>query len=260
MGQRFLVSAEVLRKIIAASKLSPEDTVLEIGAGFGTLTIELARRAKRVIAVEKDPRLIPALEKNLRDRNISNVTIVAGDILKLFPDKLPLPKTYRVIANIPYYLTSRLIRVLLESDRHPADIFLTVQKEVAERITAAPPRMNLLALAVQAYAEPKILFTVPPSAFSPQPQVDSALIRITNIGKQFFIRQWLDERMLFAILRAAFRGKRKTLENSLSQNLKLPKPLVSRILVAQGLPGKRPEMLSLAEWSRLIRALAAEIK
>ena len=256
LGQHFLVSGPILKKIIAAAELSPNDTVLEVGPGLGTLTVELAQRAQRVIAVEKDSRLIPALEKNLRDQHIANVEIVAGDILKLFPGELALPDEYRVIANIPYYLTSRLIRILLEGEHPPRDILLMVQQEVAKRIVAEPPHMNLLGLAVQTYATPKTLFAVPPRAFSPPPQVSSALVSIKNIGRSFFVEQSVDEKKFFLVARAGFQGRRKILENTLSRNLNIAKPKVREILGAHHLFGKRPETLSREEWARLTHAFA----
>ncbi len=283
MGQRFLISRPVLERIIAAAGLKPTDTVLEIGAGRGELTRALAERAGRVIAVEKDPRLAEALERELSHRSVSdsgqrtrqvntddrrhllnapsgeNVTIIRGDILKLFPEALPLPNRYRVIANIPYYLTSRLIRRLLEAERPPKDILIMVQREVAERITARPPHMNLLALSVQAYGKPEILFPIPAQAFRPPPSVDSAFIRIGNIRKDFFREQGLDERKFFAILRAAFQGKRKTLENSLARNANLSKSKVADALGKLNLSGKRPEALGLEDWVKLARAFQNEM-
>lgn len=169
--------------------------------------------------------------------------------------ELGLPRGYRVVANIPYYLTARLLRLLLTGEHQPRDMLLMVQREVAERIVARPPRMNLLALSVQAYGDPKIIFDVPRSAFSPRPKVDSAFIRIGNINKEFFTSRAIDEEKFFTVLRAAFRGKRKVLENTLSKNLKLPKLAVAEVLASLTFSGKRPEELSPAEWGKLVRAI-----
>lgn len=256
MGQHFLRSGAVLAKIIAAANLSKTDTVLEIGPGLGVLTFELARWAKEVVAVEKDKRLAALLEKKLKKERISNVRLITADILKIFPiSHLSLPTSYKIVANIPYYLTGRLIRKFLTCEHPPTEMLLMVQKEVAERIIARPPKMNLLAIAVQAYAEPKILFRVPKNAFWPQPKVDSALIRISKISKRFFAAADVEESEFFAIVRAAFQGKRKTLENSLAKNLKLPKAAVSKTLSELGLLGKRPEMLGIENWIKLTHQL-----
>ncbi len=261
MGQRFLVSRAVLEKIIAAADLSRTDTVLEIGPGLGTLTRALAERAGRVIAVEKDGQLVEILREKLAAEGFRNVELIHGDILKLFPAHLPLPSgPYKVVANIPYYLTGRLLRLLLSGAYPPKEMLLMVQKEVAERIVAKPPKTNLLTLAVQAYGEPEALFRVPASAFHPRPRVDSALIRIKSIGKHFFIRHRLREEIFFKVLGAAFRGKRKTLENVLSKNLNVPKVRLRETLTALGLTGKRPEMLSLGEWGELTRALTKKVE
>lgn len=258
MGQNFLVSRHILEKIIAAAGCSPEKIILEIGPGLGALTLELARHCGKVVAVEKDPRLVVLLEKKLAEEKIANVKIIRGDILKIDFSDLGLGNHYSVVANIPYYLTSRLIRMLLEHHNPPGKIFLMIQKEVAERIVAKPPRMNLLALSVQANAKPEILFLVPANAFSPKPRVDSAFIRISGIGKKLFASP-AEEKIFFEIARAAFGGKRKTLDNSLAHNLKIPKIRVTEILKKSSLAGRRPEALGLNEWSKLTEAVGREI-
>lgn len=254
LGQHFLVSRTVLAKIVAAANLTPTDTVLEIGPGRGILTFALAERAGKVIAVEKDPRLAGLLERELESRGIKNVTIIRGDILKLFPDQLRLPHYYRVVANIPFYLTSRLIRRLLESAERPQDILLTVQKEVAERIVAKPPRMNLLALAVQAYCRPRILFRIPASAFNPRPKVESAAIALADISTDFFTKHNIPEAAFFSLLRAAFSQKRKTIANSLARALGDKKQGIAVLRRAGVPPAARPETLTLEDWARLLRS------
>ena len=271
LGQRFLVSSAVLAKIIESAKLSSDDTLLEIGPGTGILTFELARRAREVIAVEKDSRLAAALAGELERRGITNVRLILGDILKIPLEKLVVhpprswekynkPKVrergavrYRVVANIPYYLTSRLIRVLLEAEHPPSDILLMVQKEVAERIVARPPKMNLLALSVQAYGRAEIICRVPASAFSPRPRVDSALIKISDISTAFFHKHHISPHAFFALTRAGFSQKRKTLANSLARPYG-GKPQTLKLIRAAGLgQSARAQELSLAAWARLAR-------
>lgn len=253
LGQHFLASREVLGKIIAAAAPQAEDVVLEVGPGSGALTRALAPRVRRMVAVEKDRLLCGSLREALEREGMANVSLVCGDILRLYPDALNLPARFRVVANIPYYLTSRLIRILLEREPRPKMIHLMVQHEVAERIVASPPKMNLLALAVQLYGTPVICFRVPPSAFSPQPNVASAFIAITAIGK--FRGSRRDEKTFFTVLRAAFQAKRKTMENSLAQNLGRSKSLVAAILRQHRLAGRRPESVTIAEWVALARDL-----
>ena len=271
MGQRFLTSRPILEKIIDAAGLSKDDTALEIGPGTGALTIELAKKAGRVIAVEKDKKLFELLELRLKRLGIANVRLILGDILKLVEnseretmsgkqDRLAplvhcslLTDSYKVVANIPYYLTSRLIRIFLESENQPAEMFLMVQKEVAERIIAKPPRMNLLALSVQAYAEPEIMFGVPRHAFSPTPRVDSAFIRFKKISRSFFDKNGIEPDRFFRIVRAGFRAKRKTLANNLEEYLgdkKTAKMLLKKCAID---PGARAETLSLENWAILAR-------
>lgn len=256
LGQHFLVSPDILKKIIWAAGLSQNDTALEIGPGTGTLTRALARQSGMVVAVEKDAELYRALEAALNREKISNVRLVLGDILKTSFERLGLPPHYVVVANIPYYLTSRLIRRLLESEATPQRIFLMVQQEVALRMTARPPDMNLLALSVQAYGTPEVLFAVPPKAFSPPPKVDSAFIAIRDI-RPFESRHGTPAEVFFRLARAAFQGKRKTIENSLSHNLGIPKKPLAKVLVTHDLAQKRPEELDIGDWVRLSKDLMA---
>lgn len=253
LGQHFLVSRSVLARIMAAAELAPNDIVLEIGAGTGVLTRAIARKAGTVIAVEKDRALADRLLRALAQEGVRNVRIVADDILRLSPADLGLPDHYVVVANIPYYLTSRLVRRLVEADRTPERMVLMVQREVARRIVARPPAMNLLAIGVQAYADAKVVLSVPRTAFRPMPQVTSALIHIRPQGRNFFHRTGIQPERFFAIVRAAFSGKRKILENTLAAPLGVPKAELARILCAIGLSGRRPQELSLKDWGTLIR-------
>ena len=257
LGQYFLASRPVLETIARATDDLRALPVLEIGPGRGALTFLLAGRFPKVIAVEKDERLADELENALRERNIKTVSVARGDILELFPNHLALPERYAVIANIPYSLTSRLIRVLLESGRRPEAMALMVQEEVAERIVATPPRMSILSIAVQAYATPRIIARVPRTAFSPQPKVDSALIRIDRISDAFFRREDIAPDVFFKILRAAFGGKRKVLVNTLAPLAGSKTKASAAIAAAAIAPTARPEMLSLPDWVRLLRALSA---
>lgn len=236
LGQHFLTSEEVARKIVDAAEITKDDTILEVGPGEGFLTRFLIEKAKNVIAIEKDERLVEHLHKTFK--NIENLEIVHGDILK--PITYNLKPAYKLIANIPYYLTSRLFRLFLEDvPRKPERIVVMIQKEVAERIVARPPEMSLLALSIQAYGTPQLLFRVPKTVFSPQPDVDSAVISITNISNAFFEQHNIEPKKFFAPIKKAFSQKRKMLRNSLG----LPSDHPSA--------KKRPQDLDLGEWVTL---------
>jgi 16S rRNA (adenine1518-N6/adenine1519-N6)-dimethyltransferase len=238
-----LIDKNILRKIIEAADLSEKDTVLEIGSGLGTLTQELAQKAKKVITVEKDKRLTEILSKELRDYN--NIEIVHADILSY---KLPVT-SYKIIANIPYYLTSPLIRMFLESKNPPQEMTLSTQKEVAQRICAKPPKMNLLAISVQFYGQPKIISYISKNCFWPRPKVDSAIIKIGEIKKpkNFNIKRF------FQIVRAGFSSPRKQLANNLSKGLKIDREKIKKALTECNLDIQvRAETLSVENWSFLM--------
>ena len=230
--------------MIKTAEISASDTVLEVGSGRGELTFDLTRHAGRVIAVEKDEKLATRLREELRRRQVKNVSVIPGDILKL--SSVPNLVRYKAVGNIPYYLTSRLIRILLEDEPRPEMIVFTVQKEVAQKIVAKPPQMNLLALSIQAFGRPEIVKTVPASCFSPRPKVDSAIIKISDISDQFFQKNRLDGAEFFEILRRAFSQKRKLLKNSLSLNLTRPGLVNIRA---------RPQELSLEQWAKIVTAI-----
>jgi 16S rRNA (adenine1518-N6/adenine1519-N6)-dimethyltransferase len=248
LGQNFLIDKNVLRKIIEAAELSKEDVILEVGPGIGNLTIELAKKVKKVIAVEKDKRMVEILKENLK--NFKNVEIVEGDVREIICTIVKkMAEGYKVVANIPYYLTSHLIRKLLELKRKPKLIVLMVQKEVAQRICAKPPKMNLLAVSVQFYAKPQIISFVSKNCFWPRPKVDSAIIKISNIKKQ---KPTKGEKLFFEIVKAGFSHPRKQLINNLSKGLKKNKKVVEEWLLNCGIsPDKRAENLSIEEWKRL---------
>lgn len=211
LGQNFLIDKNVLEKIIESAELSPEDTVLEIGPGLGILTLELAKRVKKVIAVEKDKNLARILNKELRIKKIENTEVISDDILKIHNSLFSILNSYKLVANLPYYITSPIIRKFLEMEQKPKAIILMVQKEVGQRIMAKPPRMNLLAISVQFYAEPKIIAYVSKNSFYPQPKVDSAIIKI--IPKQI---PGIDTKKFFETIKKGFSAKRKMLKNNLS--------------------------------------------
>jgi len=265
LGQHFLRCRWVINTLIRAAELTPKDIVLEIGPGTGILTRELARRVKEVTAVEKDERLADELAQALAHEKIRNTEILKGDILLLtqviqakLQAKLTSQNKYKVVANIPYYLTSRLLRLLLENAPRPERIVLTIQKEVAGRILAKPPKMNLLALSVQAYATPKIIKNVPASCFTPAPEVDSAIISIRDISDRFFQENAVDKNRFFTLIRRAFSQKRKLLANSLFvQHSMLDKSKIESIVAGLGLPkNARPQELSLQNWARLAKSLS----
>jgi 16S rRNA (adenine1518-N6/adenine1519-N6)-dimethyltransferase len=217
LGQNFLVDPSALEQIVESAEIAPDATVLEVGPGLGSLTRYLALAARRVVAVELDQNLIPVLETVLED--FANVEIVHGDILELDPAQLMDQPGYWVVANIPYYITSNLIRHLLEARIKPARLVLTVQREVAQRITAQPGDMSLLALSVQVYGQPQVVKRIPAGAFYPPPKVDSSAVRVDLFSEPLIATQHLD--IFFRLAKAGFGQKRKTLRNSLSAGMSL---------------------------------------
>jgi 16S rRNA (adenine1518-N6/adenine1519-N6)-dimethyltransferase len=248
LGQNFLQDYSALEKITLAAEIQEDDTVLEIGPGLGSLTRYLAVSAKQVIAVELDMNLLPPLKAVLAPHK--NVRLIHGDILKLSPSKLIDQPDYLVVANIPYYITSAVIRHLLESDPKPRRIVLTIQKEVAERICAVPGDLSLLALSVQVYGKAEITARIPADAFYPAPQVDSAIIRI-----DIYLSPLIPLPMLstfFKLIKAGFSQKRKTLRNALSSGLHILPPEAESLLRRSGIdPMRRAETLSIDEWKGL---------
>ncbi|HLF91115.1 MAG TPA: 16S rRNA (adenine(1518)-N(6)/adenine(1519)-N(6))-dimethyltransferase RsmA [Anaerolineales bacterium] len=248
LGQNFLVDPTALEKVVNAGGVGRTDTILEIGPGLGSLTRHLASQAARVIAVELDHNLIPILREVLTP--FDNIEIIHGDILETNLQSLISNSQYLVIANIPYYITSAVIRHFLESGHPPTRMVLTVQREVAERICANPPDMNLLALSVQVYGQPVIAAHIPARAFYPPPKVASAVVRIDILPEPRLPRSHLDT--FFKLIKAGFSQKRKTLRNALSSGLNLPKETVENLLTTAGIdPTSRAETLNLEEWGRL---------
>ncbi|HEX2997208.1 MAG TPA: 16S rRNA (adenine(1518)-N(6)/adenine(1519)-N(6))-dimethyltransferase RsmA [Anaerolineales bacterium] len=248
LGQNFLQDSEVLEKIAAAAEIQPGDTVLEIGPGLGSLTRYLAVSAREVVAVELDEKLIPPLKTVLAP--YQNVRLIHGDILKLSPRDLIPAEDYIVAANIPYYITSAVIRHLLESDPKPRRIVLTVQKEVAQRICAKPGDMSLLALSVQVYGKPRLAAQIPAEAFFPAPKVDSAVLCVDIYPAPLIKEDLLDT--FFKLIKAGFSQKRKTLRNSLSSGLHISPAEAADLLTRVDIdPQRRAETLSIEQWERL---------
>lgn len=253
MGQNFLVDSTALERIVEAAEIAPESAVLEVGPGLGSLTRYLARAARRVVAVELDGSLIPVLEDVLS--GFGNVEIIHGDILTLDPAALMNQAGYWVVANIPYYITSNLIRHLLEAPLKPRRLVLTVQREVAERINARPGDMSLLALSVQVYGRPQIAARIPAGAFYPPPKVDSSAVRVDLYPEPLIPTNQLDT--FFRLAKAGFGQKRKTLRNSLSAGLSLPGDQAADLLRSAGIdPMRRAETLSIEEWKALTEKIA----
>ncbi len=248
LGQNFLQDNGALQKIISAADLEPGDDILEIGPGLGSLTRYLALSAHFVTSVELDRKLFPALRSVLAP--YQNVRLVQGDILELNPADLVDSPGYLVVANIPYYITSAVIRHLLEAEHRPSRVVLTVQEEVAERICASTGKMSLLALSVQVYGKPIIVGQIPAEAFYPSPKIDSAVIRIEIYPQPLIPSPRLEK--FFMLIRAGFSQKRKILRNALSGGLQITPAEAEQLLTAVGIdPKRRAETLSLEEWERL---------
>ena len=260
-GQNFLIDTHVLDKIVRAAEITPEDYVLEIGPGIGTLTQYLCESAKHVFAVEIDDNLIPILQDTLSAYD--NVTVIHNDVLKLDINKLVEEKCegkrIKVVANLPYYITTPILMGLFESHVPMESVTVMVQKEVAQRMQALPGGKDYgaLSLAVQFYAEPYIVANVPPNCFMPRPNVGSAVIRLTSHKKPVAVK---NEKLMFDIIRASFNQRRKTLQNGLNNasNLSVNKEQVVTALEKMGLPATvRGEALSLEQFAELSNLLKA---
>jgi 16S rRNA (adenine1518-N6/adenine1519-N6)-dimethyltransferase len=280
LGQNFLADSFHLAKIVEVAGLRPEDTVLEIGPGPGTLTCLLVETAKRVIAVEVDPNMVMLLRNELG--HLQNLTVVEADILQTpietivtnppaeqpkSPTPDPRPPSFKVVANLPYYITSAVMRHLLEATPRPERIVVTVQKEVAQRIVAAPGKMSLLAVSVQFYGQPKLVHHIPAGAFYPPPKVDSAVVRIDTFPQPSLVvedahhvydaHRPRDAGHFFRVVKAGFSQKRKQLKNSLAAGLHRPGAEIVFVMEKADIdPTRRAETLSLAEWARLAEVLS----
>jgi len=250
LGQNFLQDPYILQKIAELAQIRPTDTVLEIGPGLGSLTRYLAATAEKVISIELDLRLFPPLEAVIKP--YTNIKLVHGDILKIDPAEIISQPGYLVVANIPYYITSAVIRHLLESNPKPRRIVLTIQKEVAERICAGPGHMSLLALSVQVYGQPRVVAHIPSGAFFPAPKVDSSVLVVDVAQVTAIPAQHLE--IFFQLIKAGFSQKRKTLRNSLSAGMRMSANETEEMLRRTKIdPMRRAETLSIDEWGRLCK-------
>ncbi len=270
LGQNFLTDQKILEKITAVTQITANDLVLEIGPGRGALTAKIIQKTKNLITIEKDRELaekiahdfhlellnIQTISKNQSYRLKEKRGVIAGDILKINLKKLVAEnnfQNYKVVANIPYYITASIIRLFLETLHPPQEMFLMVQKEVAQRICALAGQMSLLAVSVQYYAQPKILFEVTKESFSPIPKVDSAFIHLIYRTKQVTAEE---KNIFFKIVRAGFSAKRKTLVNNLTNSLYLPKNILESKIIAVGLKiNQRPQELNMDNWRDLSQQL-----
>ena len=253
LGQNFLQDPQALEKILAAAEIQPGDTVLEIGPGLGSLTRYLAVFSEKVVAVELDEHLLPPLRAVISP--FRNVRLIHGDILKLSPKELILAEEYVVVANIPYYITSAVIRHLLENEPKPRRVVLTIQKEVAQRICASPGDMSLLALSVQVYGRPRIAAHIPAEAFFPAPKVDSAVLVVDIYPAALIGEEILDT--FFKLSKAGFSQKRKTLRNALASGLHISPAQAANLLARADIdPQRRAETLSIQEWENLSMSYA----
>lgn len=258
LGQHFLIDEKALETIVIAAELSPEDIVIEVGPGLGVLTIELARRAGKVIAVELDTKLASLLKRRLA--SLPNVNIVNADILKVSPSQLlGGENNYKVVANLPYYVTSPILRYFVEASPKPSLMVVMVQKEVGIAIAASPGKMSLLAISLQVYSKPKIISYVSSQSFYPPPKVDSAIVRFDLFPEPAVKIADIDG--FFKVVRCGFSSPRKQLRNSLAHGLEVKPAEVGLLLEKARIePQRRAETLSLEEWARLYEVLAASKK
>ena len=252
LGQHFLTDPNILDAIVAAADLPPDAVVIEVGPGPGALTAALIPVTSRLIAIELDHRLAPLLAELYEDW--PHVHVIQGDALAISP-KQALAQSggvapYYVLGNIPYYITSPLLRHFLEAEPRPERMVFTIQLDVAKRIAAHPPRMSLLAVSVQVYARPTIVRKLPPGAFTPPPKVHSAVLRLDALPQPLVPPDLRND--FFRVVKAGFGQKRKTLRNSLASGLGLPTALTGAAISAAGLnPKQRAQELSIPQWLRL---------
>jgi 16S rRNA (adenine1518-N6/adenine1519-N6)-dimethyltransferase len=254
LGQNFLTDPVLLGRIVAAADLTPGDMVVEVGAGTGTLTRLLAEQAGRVVALELDDGLVRILHDELA--HLTNVEIHHCDVLSFSTAEFP-DRGFKLVGNLPYYITSAVLRHFLEKVPRPQLMVVTVQREVADRIVAQPGKMSLLAVSVQFYGQPRIVARVPAGAFYPAPKVDSAVVRIdVGEGTAALLGEGIDEAKYFRVVRAGFSQKRKTLRNSLSAGLGLSTASAGALLEEAGVDARRrAQTLSLEEWAAVAETL-----
>jgi 16S rRNA (adenine1518-N6/adenine1519-N6)-dimethyltransferase len=252
LGQNFLFDENILARIVETAEIQPADHVLEIGPGLGSLTHLLARQAAQVVAVELDDRLLPILQGQLA--LYDNVRLIHGDILKQRPGEL-FQQPYKVVANVPYYITGAILRHLLTAVHKPTSLTMTVQQEVAGRITAEPPNMSLLAVSVQFYGRATIAHTIKAGAFWPRPDVDSAVVHIDLTQPAATGVPMVQEKAFMRLVKVGFAQKRKQLQKNL-RALGHSRAVINAALERAGVNGRRrAETLTLAEWGLLFHAL-----
>jgi len=265
LGQHFLVDRDVLETIISAAELGPADTVVEVGPGLGILTEELVKRAGKVIAIEVDSKLALALGRKLYQ--VPQLTVLNANVLDLDPSETVGDQTvasggvpgYKVVANLPYYIASPILRHFLEAWLKPALMVVMVQKEVGQSIVAEPGGMSVLSVSVQLYGKATIAAYVPARSFYPQPKVDSAIVRIDVYPRPAV--DVADVSRFFEVVKAGFSTPRKQLRNALSLRLQLGAPEVIKLLEQAGIaPQRRPQTLSLEEWAQVYRVFASRDK
>jgi len=264
LGQHFLINKFVLEQIANAITIQTGDTVIEIGPGHGELTDAIikheswiVRHETKLILIEKDEQLAEELKKKYA--NNQNIEIITGDVLKMIPLMIHDPRfmihDYKVVGNIPYYLTGFLLRILLELEHPPKELVFTIQKEVAERIVAKPPHMNLLAVSVQYFGIPELLFTIPKSDFNPPPKINSATIKITphHFDPEPVEGQQINEHF-FKLVKAGFKHPRKLLINNLSDGLGIPKQTLEETFKREQISlTARAQELSLEQWYKFLK-------
>ncbi|MDD4333299.1 MAG: 16S rRNA (adenine(1518)-N(6)/adenine(1519)-N(6))-dimethyltransferase RsmA [Patescibacteria group bacterium] len=247
-GQNFLISEEIYDKLIEAANLNKDDVVLEVGPGLGFLTAKLAQRAGRVIAVELDDKLAEFLKTGLKAQAVDNVEVINEDIIKANSLKLKA-NSYKVVANLPYNITSIFLRKVLEQEIKPSLMVLMLQKEVAERIIAKPPEMSILAISVQFYAAPKIIEIVKKENFWPQPEVESAIIELKVKSSKLKV----DEKEFFRLVKIGFSAKRKMLKNNLVNGYHISQEEAEEIIKKAGFNSKiRAQELEVDDWKKLL--------
>jgi 16S rRNA (adenine1518-N6/adenine1519-N6)-dimethyltransferase len=246
-GQNFLTDREAIEKITKAAEIAKNDLVLEIGPGLGVLTRELAREAGKVVAVEKDPKMVEILKETVGGSK--NTEVILGDALRTPYTVLRIKDSFKIVGNLPFYITAPVIRRFLEAEEvKPKSMTLVVQKEVGERICAKPPKMSILANSIQLYAEPEMIALVPKSSFWPQPDVDAAIIGIIPLAKPRLV----EKELFFKIMKAGFIQPRKQLVNNLSGGLKIDKEKTGAWLLENNIqPNRRAETLSVDDWIHL---------
>jgi len=257
-GQNFLVDREVLSEIVEAAQLKQSDTVLEVGPGLGILTEELIRQAGKVVSVELDKKLYNFLQTKFS--GVKNLKLINEDILKFNPQNFKLSDlNYKIVANIPYNITSHFLKKFLTAETKPSDMTLLIQKEVAQRVCAQPGQMSLLSISVQLYSQPKIMEFVSKKSFWPSPEVDSAVLKLSSIKSSDEVDNFLQgisEKSFWQLVKIGFSAKRKQLQNNLSAGLKIPSAEVKKILKQANFnPQVRAQNLSLTDWIKLAKKI-----